>query len=211
MNNFLFTAALSTWNLERGAATTSREVPLVDSIEGTELIYEVITTPATNVRVGMRGTVSVLKNVTDIRHISEQLARGEQRLQTAEEEVRIERDRLDLVLRNVPNPIIVIDNDNQIVSMNAAAQRLFGAQPGSGRGPQIAVANDARFTSFLAALRLEPPSERRGGIVGTDPQRGERPQMEGPATEGRDTRGAGGRGVPGPPGVGRRRELGPRP
>src|SRR3989442_8615697 len=198
MNNFLFTAALSTWNLERGAATTSREVPLVDSIEGTELIYEVITTPATNVRVGMRGTVSVLKNVTDIRHISEQLARGEQRLQTAEEEVRIERDRLDLVLRNVPNPIIVIDNDNQIVSMNAAAQRLFGAQPGSRRRPQIAVANDARFTSFLAALRLEPASERRGGVLVTHPQGAERPAQELPATAGRDTPWA---GVPTPPGL----------
>src|SRR5438445_616310 len=190
MNNFRSTAALSTWNLERGAATTSREVTLVDSIEGTELIYEVITTPATNFRVGMRGTVSVLKNVTDIRHISEQLARGEQRLQTAEEEVRIERDRLDLVLRNVPNPIIVIDNDNQIVSMNAAAQRLFGAQPGSGRGPQIAVANDARFTSVLAALRLEPASERRGEIVVTDPESEERLEMHVQATEVRDTRGA---------------------
>src|SRR5947208_16403993 len=76
MNNFLFTASLSSWNLERGSATTAREVTLVDPVEGTELIYEVITTPATNYRVGMRGTVSVLKNVTDIRHISEQLARG---------------------------------------------------------------------------------------------------------------------------------------
>src|SRR5437899_8599052 len=190
MNNFLFTAALSTWNLARVEATTGREVTLVDPIEGDELIYEVITTPATNYRVGMRGTVSVLKNVTDIRHISEQLARGEQRRQTAEEEVRIERDRLDLVLRNVPNPIIVIDNDNQIVSMNAAAQRLFGAQPGSGRRPQIAVANDARFTSFLAALRLEPASERRGEIVVTDPESEERLEMEVQATEVRDTRGA---------------------
>src|SRR5213594_3019195 len=159
MNNFLFTAALSTWNLERVGATTGREVTLVDPIEGEELIYEVITTPATNYRVGLRGTVSVLKNVTDIRHIGEELARGRERLATAEEEVRIERDRLDLILRNVPNPIIVIDNDNQIVSMNAAAQRLFGAQPGSERRPQMAVANDARFTSFLAALRLEPASE----------------------------------------------------
>ena len=58
MNNFLFTAALSTWNLEHHAATTSREVTLVDPIEGEELIYEVITTPATNFRVGTRGTVS---------------------------------------------------------------------------------------------------------------------------------------------------------
>src|SRR5205814_1208434 len=83
----------STWNLERTGATRSREVTLVDPIEGTELIYEVITTPATNFRVGMRGTVSVLKNVTEIRHIGEELVRGQERLETAEEEVGTERHR----------------------------------------------------------------------------------------------------------------------
>src|SRR5437773_6302895 len=190
MNNFLFTAALSTWNLERGAATTSREVTLVDSIEGTELIYEVITTPATNFRVGMRGTVSVLKNVTDIRHISEQLARGEQRLQTAEEEVRIERDRLDLVLRNVPNPIIVIDNDNQIMSMNPAAERLFKPPSATSRASHAALANDARFTSFLAGLRLDPAMSKRGEIGLTDPRNDDRLEMEVSATEIHDARGA---------------------
>src|SRR5438132_1458646 len=138
MNNFLFTASLSTWTLDRTVATTGREVTLVDPIEGDELIYEVITTPATNYRVGMRGTVSVLKNVTDIRHIGEELARGRERLQSAEEEIRIERDRLDLVLRNVPNPIIVVDIDNQIISMNPAAERLFRQDPaGSGAAQTI--------------------------------------------------------------------------
>src|SRR5207237_6700612 len=110
-------------HVERGARTPAREVRLVEPIEGDELIYEVITTPATNYRVGMRGTVSVLKNVTDIRHIGEELARGRERLQSAEEEIRIERDRLDLVLRNAPNPILVVDNDNHIRSMNPAAHR----------------------------------------------------------------------------------------
>src|SRR5437867_4232290 len=141
MNNFLFTAALSTWNLERIGATTGREVTLVDPIEGDELIYEVITTPVTNFRVGLRGTVSVLKNVTDIRHIGEELARGRQRLQTAEEEIGIERDRLDLVLRNVPNPIIVVDNDNNIMSMNPAAERLSASIAHEINNPLEAVQN----------------------------------------------------------------------
>src|SRR5919198_6159668 len=169
MNNFLFTAALSTWNLERGPATKSREVTLVDPIEGAELIYEVITTPATNYRVGMRGTVSVLKNVTEIRHIGEELARGQRRLESAEEEVRTERDRLDLILRNVPNPIIVVDNDNQIISMNPAASRLFRADSAGRRGAAAALANETRFTSFLARLRLDPASWQRGEILLTDP------------------------------------------
>lgn len=189
MNNFLFTAALSTWNLERGPATTGREVTLVDPIEGTELIYEVITTPATNYRVGMRGTVSVLKNVTDIRHIGEELARGQERLQTAEEEVRVERDRLDLILRNVPNPIIVVDNDNQIISMNPAAERLFKPEAGVSRSAHTALANDARFTSFLAELRLDPATSKRGEIIVTDPGSDERLEMEVSGTEIHDARG----------------------
>jgi signal transduction histidine kinase len=190
MNNFLFTAALSTWNLEHIGATTAREVTLVDPIEGEELIYEVITTPATNFRVGLRGTVSVLKNVTDIRHIGEELARGRQRLQSAEEEIRIERDRLDLVLRNVPNPIIVVDNDNHIISMNPAAERLFKPVSATSRASHTALANDARFTSFLAGLRLDPAMSKRGEIGLTDPQSEERLEMEVSATEIRDARGA---------------------
>jgi PAS domain S-box-containing protein len=190
MNNFLFTAALSTWNLERVGATTSREVTLVDPIEGEELIYEVITTPATNFRVGLRGTVSVLKNVTDIRHIGEELARGRERLQSAEEEIRIERDRLDLVLRNVPNPIIVVDNDNHIISMNPAAERLFKPAAATSRASHTAVANDARFTSFLAGLRLDPAMSKRGEIGLTDPRTDDRLEMEVSATEIHDGRGA---------------------
>jgi signal transduction histidine kinase len=190
MNNFLFTAALSTWNLQRHAATTGREVTLVDPIEGEELIYEVITTPATNYRVGMRGTVSVLKNVTDIRHIGEELARGRERLQSAEEEIRIERDRLDLVLRNVPNPIIVVDNDNHIMSMNPAAERLFKPVSATTRASNAALANDARFTSFLAGLRLDPAMSKRGEIGLTDPRTDDRLEMEVSATEIRDARGA---------------------
>jgi len=190
MNNFLFTAALSTWNLERLGAITGREVTLVDPIEGEELIYEVITTPVTNYRVGMRGTVSVLKNVTDIRHIGEELARGRQRLQTAEEEIRIERDRLDLVLRNVPNPIIVVDNDNHIMSMNPAAERLFKPASATSRASATALANDARFTSYLAGLRLDPAMSKRGEIGLTDPRNDDRLEMEVSATEIRDARGA---------------------
>src|SRR5437867_3860336 len=190
MNNFLFTAALSTWNLERIGATTPREVTLVDPIEGEELIYEVITTPSTNFRVGMRGTVSVLKNVTEIRHIGEELARGRARLQSAEEEVRMERDRLDLVLRNVPNPIIVVDNDNQIISMNPAAEHLFKPASATSRAAHTALANDARFTSFLAGLRLDPAMSKRGEIGLTDPRSDARLEMEVSAAEIKDGRGA---------------------
>jgi transcriptional regulator with PAS, ATPase and Fis domain len=81
MNNFLFTAALSTWNLQ-SATERTRELTLVDPIEGDELIFEVITSPATNYRIGAKGTVSVLKNVTDLRHVTQELSANIQRLQS---------------------------------------------------------------------------------------------------------------------------------
>lgn len=182
MNNFLFTASLSTWNLDQSNRAANREVTLVDPIDGSELIFEVITRSAVNHRTGDKGTVSVLKDVTDIRHMTEELSRSAQRIQSADEEIRAERDRLDLVLRSVPSPIIVVDNDNQIISTNAAAQRLFDVS----EGRTHALANDARFTSFLAGLRLDPAREKRAEIVLTDPATEERLEMEVTATEVRD-------------------------
>jgi len=192
MNNFLFTAALSTWNLQR-AGERSRELTLVDPIEGSELIFEVITTAATNYRTGARGTVSVLKNVTDLRHVTEELSQNLQRLQVADEDVRRERDRLDLVLRNVPNPIIVIDNADQIISMNAAAGRLFGTRRGAlaadGQS-QTALRNDAKFSSFLAQLSLDQAERRSGELTLIDPETREELIMQVTANEVRDAVGA---------------------
>src|SRR5206468_8444477 len=104
--------------------------------------------------------------------------------------VRMRRDRLDLGLRNVPNPIIVVDNDNQIISMNPAAEHLFKPPSATSRASHAALANDARFTSFLAGLRLDPAMSKRGEIGLTDPRNDDRLEMEVSATEIHDARGA---------------------
>lgn len=191
MNNFLFTAALSRWTLEAGQSPDApRELTLVDPIEGIEVIFEVIVIPATNYRNGERGMVSVLKEVTDIRHVTEELARNIARLQTVDQEIRVERDRLDLILRSVPNPIVVIDNEVRPVRMNAAAQRLLGSSEGRTRAAQIARANQTRFTSFIGQMALD---ERRGGIgelALVDPETEEPIELSATAAEVRDDRGA---------------------
>ena len=207
MNNFLFTAALSAWNLDTASRATNREVTLVDPVEGTELIYEVITMLALNHRIGERGVVSVLKDVTDIRHMTEELARSAERIQTADLQIRAERDRLDLVLRSVPNPIIVVDSNNEILTLNAAAQHLFETTRSSGRHDQLALANDARFTSFLSQLRLEPSSTRRGEVMLTDPDTEEHLEMEVTAADVRGPHGSVVATVTAMQDVGRLREL----
>ncbi len=193
MNNFLFTAALSTWKLQQGDGARGRELTLVDPIEGTDLIFEVIAQPATNYRLGQRGMVSVLKNVTDLRQVTEELSRNVQRLQSADIEIRTERDRLDLILRSVPNPIIVVGNDNEIITLNQAAQRVFGGAKGAfseGRAAEIALRNNAKFTSFLAQLRLDPGQRKVGELALTHPETEEGLEMVVTATEIRDAVGA---------------------
>jgi signal transduction histidine kinase len=193
MNNFLFTAALSTSKLEQTSGRSARELTLVDPIEGSELLFEVISTPATNYRNAARGTVSVLKNVTDLRHATEELSHNVQRLQTVDEEIRLERDRLNLVLRNVPNPIIVMDNDNQTITMNQEALRLFQAPPPDGRDSrrvQALFSNDAKLTSFVAQLRLDTAQVKHGELLLTDPDTDDPIPMAVTSAEVRDELGA---------------------
>jgi signal transduction histidine kinase len=194
MNTFLFTAALSASVQEQNAAgRATYDLTLVDPIEGTELLFEMRTLPATNYFNGERGTVAVLTNITDLRHATEQVTQNVHKLQTAEEEIGLERDRLSLVMRSVPNPIILLDIDNQPILLNHEALRLFEAsQPNSNRGrrAQITVANEAKFTSFVSQLRLDPAQGMSGELVLTDPDTGEQLTMSVTSTEVRDDLGA---------------------
>jgi len=104
-----------------------------------------------------------------------------------------EWDRLDLVLRDVPNPIIVIDDSGNIISKNAAASRLIGTrQNGAAADGEslIAVRNDAKFSSFLAQLSLEEAERRSGELTLIDPETREELIMQVTANQVRDQVGA---------------------
>jgi signal transduction histidine kinase len=193
LNNFWFTAELSKSKLELSTAAGRPELTLVDPIEGTELLFELISMPATNYFDGSRGTVAVLKNITDLRHATEQVTQNVHRLQTAEEEIRLERDRLNLIMRSVPNPIILMDFENQPILMNNEALRLFQAsslEGHRGRRAQLCMSNEARFTSFVSQLRLDPAQGMSGEIVLVDPDTREQLNMSVTSTEVRDELGA---------------------
>jgi signal transduction histidine kinase len=194
MNNFLFTAALSTSKLEQNAmGRSARDLTLVDPIEGTELLFEMRTLPATNYFNGARGTVAVLTNITDLRHATDQVTQNVHRLQTAEEEVRLERDRLNLIISSVPNAILLLDIDNQPILMNHEALRLFQASAldsHRGRRAQVCISNEAKFTSFVSQLRLDPAQGMSGEITLTDPDSRETLAMSVTSTEVRDELGA---------------------
>jgi signal transduction histidine kinase len=194
MNNFFLTAALSTSKLEQNAAGRgASDLTLVDPIEGTELLFEMRTLSATNYFNGARGTVAVLTNITDLRHATDQVTQNVHRLQTAEEEIRLERDRLNLIMRSVPNPIILLDIDNQPIVMNHEALRLFqgSAQDSHGvRRAQLCISNEAKFTSFVSQLRLDPAQGMSGELVLTDPDSRDPLTMAVTSTEVHDEMGA---------------------
>ena len=172
LNNMLFSAALSRQAIEESEAAR-RELLLVNPTEGTDLLFELISTTVQHPREGT-GFVSVLRNVTDLRAATEQIEENYRRLKVAEADVRAERDRLDLVIDSVADPILVTDPAGKILLMNAPAERLFTAPATSGEDALRAVrVNDAQFSSFVSNVFLSGGSLRWRGEIGlTDPEAG---------------------------------------
>lgn len=184
LNNVLLSAALSRFALEQGAAL-GRELTLVDPIEGNELLFEIICSPATNLRTGQAGLVSVLKNVTDLHRAAEEVKRSLAELQEAGDQTQRERDRLNLILKNVADPIVVTDPSGQIILMNEGAERLFPLddEPTARPADTPYVSNATKLSSFLSQLRLEASTVRRGEIQLIDPRTDETITLSTTATE----------------------------
>jgi len=118
------------------------------------------------------GIVSILRNVTDLRRATQEIEENYRKLRLAEADARAERDRLDLIIDSVADPILVTDPNANIVMMNAPAERLFTADRAAGAEARRTVqANDAHFSSFVSNLFFEPGAMRRSGSIGlVDPR-----------------------------------------
>ena len=75
------------------------------------------------------GIVSVLRNITDLRRATEQIEENYQKLRVAEAAVRAERDRLNLIIDSVADPIIVTDSGGR----DGADERPGGGAVHGGR------------------------------------------------------------------------------
>jgi PAS domain S-box-containing protein len=171
LNNMLFSA--STFTSGAGGGPSRHELLLVDPTEGQDLLFEVMSTPV-KIRAGEVGSVSVLRNVTDLRRATDEIEENYRRLRIAEAETRAERDRLDLVLNSALDPILVTDPSGNIVLMNPPAERMFtvdhdGARSEAARRVR---ANDAVFTSFVSGLYASQSLRWRGELSLIDPQSG---------------------------------------
>jgi len=146
-NNLLFSAALS--SMVVSASDSSRDLTLVDVMEGEEVLFEAVCAP-TYVSESRTGMVTVMRDVTDLRRADQEVRANLEKLRAAEEVVRQDRDRLNLVVENVGDPIVVADNAAKIVLLDPLAKELFGSADAS-RDPQV-VKNEAKLDAYLTAF-----------------------------------------------------------
>src|SRR5918912_3853368 len=190
MNDLLFSAYLSSAAVS-DSSSVQRDITLVDPIEGADIHFEVISTPALNARGERLGLVSIFRDVTDLREANEELARNFTKLQQAESEARRERDRLDLIIENVGHPVVVCDAGGNFILFNRRAEFLFqqeDAFPTSAAAAAVR-ANSVKLTSFISALASAFETDRQAEIELIDPETGESLPMEITAGEVVDAKG----------------------
>ena len=165
INNLLLTSHLSkdASSSSLSVAAGSRELNMVDPDDGTDLLFEVLTQPLDEDESAI---VSVLRDVTDLRRAAGELELQVQRVRLAEYEAKRESDRLNLILTNVADPILVTDDRSNIILMNRQAELLFGSATsniGYASGDRSAAvrANDTMFTTFISDFSLSPEVSRR--------------------------------------------------
>lgn len=172
LNNMFFSSALASRAMDQAGAA-ARELVLVDPDDGSDLLFEFLTSPVKEFQEDS-ALVSVLRNVTDLGQARRELEENYRRLRLAEAAARAERNRLDLIVDSVVDPIIVSDPTGDILMTNAPAEKFFTVPPESGPEAQRRVsANEAHFSSFVSSLLLSGADARwRGRVSLSDPATG---------------------------------------
>ena len=93
----------------------------------------------------------VMRDVTDLRRADQELRLNYERLSEAEEVVRQDRDRLNLIIENVGDPIVVCDGKAKIVLVDPLAQELFGTEMDVVRDT-VQFQNQTKLTAFIDAF-----------------------------------------------------------
>jgi PAS domain S-box-containing protein len=164
LNNMLFSAALSTSAVGE-LELARRELLLVDPLEGSDLLFELLSSRAKDERQGTY-VVSILRNVTDLARAKEEIEESYRTLRIAQAKVRDERHRLELIIDSVADPILVTDPEGDIVLMNEPAERLFSVPNAADDRVQRRVrANGAHLTSFVSNVLTRSGEQRYRGEI----------------------------------------------
>src|SRR5262249_23510716 len=142
--------------------------------QGSELHFEVISTPSRDTRDRMLGIVTVFRDVTDLRRAGKELEKNFYKLQQAEVQARRERDQLDLILENVGVPIVVCDVDSKFIHINQRAEALFQAGAEASKDVKAWTGSNTEiFGSFISKLTADFEAFNRTELDLTDPRTGQ--------------------------------------
>ncbi|MGH7482445.1 MAG: ATP-binding protein [Longimicrobiales bacterium] len=172
INNLLFGSFLSQGEI---AATEvrPRELSLVDPTDGSDLMIEVLSVPMPLAGRGAR--LSILRNITDLKRAVGELEDQINRSRAAEHRSRRERDQLNLVLENVTDPILVTDDQSNIILVNKEGERLFVSGRSAdeqGDASSDVRANDTTFTTLISDFLLQIDPRRLEKLSLADPDSG---------------------------------------
>src|SRR5256885_14073178 len=167
MNNMLFSAALS--SVAVSGVEASRDLTLIDAVEGEEMLFEAVCTPTFS-RDGMPlGMVTVMRDVTDLRRADQELRTNYDKLRAAEELVRQDRDRLNVIIESVGDPIVVCDGSAKVVLLDPLAQNLFGFGDKEAVPDAVRVKNQAQLDAYVTAFTFGFADKESGMLKLSDP------------------------------------------
>ena len=139
-------------------------------MEGSDVHFEVVSTPAYDSMGERIGMVSVFRDVTDLRKANEEMIRNVVKLQQAEAEARHERDRLNLIIENVGHPVVIGDANGNLLLFNRKAEAFFEqAEESTPDTVAMVRANAVKLTSFISLRRLSDNIAQRQASTEREP------------------------------------------
>ena len=175
VNNMLFSAAVSSMTVAGGES--SRDLTLIDAMDGDELLFEAVCAPSFDHNGVLTGVVTVMRDVTDLRRADQQLQLNYEKLRTAEDIVRQDRDRLNLVIENVGDPIVVCDDQGKVVLLDPLATELLEST-GSRVTDDIRIRNQAVLDAYISKFTFSFASNFSGPLKLVDPRSREKVEFD---------------------------------
>lgn len=166
-NNLFFSAFRARAILQSEKTAAERELLLVDPVDGSELLFEVIDLPFQEADEA-DARIYLMREITDLRLAAHELEIQISRSLAAEYTARRESVKLNVIIENAGVPIVVTDHESNVVLLNLEAERLLhvGA-PAAG-----ASTNDAMLAGFLNDFLLQAGRRREALLSLIAPENG---------------------------------------
>jgi signal transduction histidine kinase len=114
--------------------------------------------------------VTVMRDVTDLRRADQELRSNYEKLRAAEELVRQDRDRLNVIIESVGDPIVVCDGFAKVVLLDPLAQNLFGLGERKESVPdEVRLKNQAQLDAYVTAFTFGFADKESGTLKLVDP------------------------------------------